>query len=119
MPPSAATTPSFTSRVRVAGLRVRVGFEPPADAAEVHDVEPLHRRVVEPQEGDLLAVRAPPVRPAVAVEDLLLVDPVALAVEDVAAAVGRELLLLGLLDIDGEEVAAADERDPLAVGREA
>ena len=62
---------------------------------------------------------APPVGAVVAAAvDLLLVDPVELAVQQLRAAVGGEPALAPVIDVHYVEVVAADEADQLAVRAE-
>jgi hypothetical protein len=110
-------------RVRISRLRIAGGLGdhrtlPIQEACGhvVDDGERLDLGLVEAQEGDLPGVPRPPVAAVVATAiDLLLVDPVEDAVEQLLAAVGGDLpLLLGLL-VYHHEVVVAHKRGPSLV----
>ena len=83
--------PEPDARIRVAGLRIGVDLERRPVGHVIDDREPWHVPFVGLQERDAAAVRAPPVGLVVAAAvDLLLVDPVELAVQRVLAAVGGQ-----------------------------
>ena len=105
--------------VRVPGLGVRVDLERRPEGHVVDHREAGNVPLVALQEGDAAAVEAPPMGLVVAAAvDLLLVDPVELAVERVLAAVGGqpEFVAGGVDDV---EIRVADEGDTAAVRREA
>ena len=104
-------------RVRGAGLGVALPLELVAYGQEIDDREAGDARLVELEVGDRLRVRRPDERLAGARGELLLVDPVELSVEQrLGAALGEPGFPAGR-HVDDEEVAAADEGHPAAVGR--
>src|SRR5579883_3095996 len=106
-------------RVGTARFRVAVGFESATWSGQFHKIELLHGGIVDAEERDHLPIRRPPVRFAIAIEDFLFVYPVALGVEDLAASIRGQLLLLGRLHIRREQDVVANESDPLSIWRKA
>ena len=106
-------------RIRIAGLRI----VPLLDVLLVRDVIDdrirRHRRVVDPQKRQRARIGAPPVRAGVAPSvDLLLVDPVQPAVENLRRAVLGQRGFVAGREVGHIQVVAAHERDRLAVGAE-
>ena len=98
------------ARLRVGeGLRDRVG-----SARVVEQRELLDAARVELPVRDLLAVGAPP--PAVAAEELFLVDPIEGAVDDVVRTVAGELRRGAALGRFHEEIVLANVPDSRAIG---
>ena len=107
------------ARVGVAGLRVVPRLHGEAPRNVIDDGEFRHRPLVELQEGEMARGGAPPVGAVVAAPvDLLLVDPVELAVQQLRAAVGGEPALAPVVDVHHVQVVAAHEADQLAVRAE-
>ena len=105
-------------RVGLTGLGIGRRLDPLAGRHFIQDRELTHGGIVKMKEGDARGVGAPPVRTMIAVENLLEVDPVGLAVGDEVAAVGRQHPLGLRGHIDDEQVAVPHEGDELAVGTE-
>jgi hypothetical protein len=103
-------------RVRRARLRVALPLDLVAHRQEVDDGEGRHARLVELQVRDLPRVGRPDVALAGARRQLLLVDPVELAVQQRVRAVLREPHDARALDLHEVEVALADERHEAPVG---
>ncbi len=103
-----------------AGLRVALLLDAGVgDGGEVDERVEADLAVVEPVVGDALAVRAPPEAGRVAAPDLLPVDPVGDAVEDLALAAALGQRPLGAAgQVEEPEVVVPHEGDAGAVGRE-
>ena len=78
-----------------------------------------NRPLVELQEGHACGVRTPPVRPeTIAPVDLLLIQPVEFAVENLAPAIARERALLLRREVHGVEIVRTHEGHELPVRTE-
>ena len=105
--------------VGAARLRVALRDHARHRGLEVDEAHPAHRGLVRAQERDRAPVRRPPVAGVLVVEDLLPVDPRERAVQDRVRAVAREAALGPRGEIQDEEVVAAHEGQPPAVGGQA
>ena len=106
-------------RVAVAGLRIGLRLDGGVDLLVAQQRVGGDAVLFEAQVGDLLAFGRPPEPDRAPRPDLLPVQPVGLAVEDLAfGAVLRQPSLLGAGDVDHPEVGVTHERDGGGVGRE-
>ena len=105
--------------VGAARLRIALGDHAWHHGLEVGEAHRAHRGLVRAQERDRAAVRRPPEPGVLVVEDLLPVDPGQGTVQDRARAVAREAALGARGQVQHEEVVAAHEGQPPAVGDEA
>ena len=106
--------------IRVAGLRVGVDLERRPVGHVVDDREAGHVPLVGLQERNPPAVRTPPVRLVVAAAvDLLLVDPVELAVQRVLSAARGQPDFVAGDEVHDVEIRVAYEREAATIRREA
>ena len=106
--------------IRVAGLRVGIDLERRPVGHVVDDRETGHVALVGLQERDPPAVRTPPVGLVVAAAiDLLLVDPVELAVQRVLSAARRQPDFVAGDEVHDVEIRVAHEREAATIRREA
>ncbi len=96
-----------------ARLGVPDGFELRIERRLIDEVERLDDRLVEAPERNSLAIRTEPER--VPEAELLLVDPVRSAVDDVLVAVGGELTFITRLHVSHEDVVFPHESDVAAI----
>ena len=112
--------PELHDGVRVSGLGVIPLFDTESRWDVIDDREFRHGTVVDLHEGDLRRVGTPPIGAEVtAPEDLLLIDPIELAIEKLVGAAGGELFFLALLlEIHDEQVVTSNERSLSSVRAE-
>ncbi len=110
--------PNANMGVGLARLGIRITFDFPVGSLKAGDGETAHGTVVKAEKGELLAVGTPPISPAIAEENFLLVNPIGFAIEDVAAAIVGELPFRTGGDVHGEKIAAAYKCQRLAMGTE-